>query len=218
MLAEASRILKELQRLRYWPKLFVLVGPSGVGKTSLCRLAVKTRGNLSYAISATTRAPRPGERDGQDYYFLSLEEFLAKKARGEFIETTRIYNSYYGLLRHELEGKLQKGQSVIMDLDIRGLIHLKAYYRAQAVGIFILPPSIKELHKRYLARREARDENPAVRLYALSAELGWLKQELSRPKPRVDYVLINKELGASVQNLIQLIKHEEQRIIGGGKV
>lgn len=218
MLAEARGLLARLQRYQIWPKLFILVGPSGVGKTSLCRMAIKTLGNLSYVISATTRARRPGEINGRDYYFLNEAEFLARKARGEFLETTKIYHSYYGILRDEIQRKLQRGKSLIMDLDIRGLVHLKRAYGRQAVGIFILPPSITELQRRYAHRTSAQDEDPQVRLGALQKELRWLERELSRAEPRVDYLLVNKVFKISVQSLIEIIKIEQQRIIGGNRL
>ncbi|MCS7258372.1 MAG: guanylate kinase [candidate division WOR-3 bacterium] len=215
MLSEETKLLKEILAKAKTPKIFILVGPSGVGKSTLCQLATKKIKNLSYVVSATTRPKRPYEQDGKDYYFMSETDFLAYKAKGEFLETTRIYNSYYGILKSEIHKKLQSKKNLIMDVDIQGLINIKKHYPRNSVGIFILPPSIKELQQRYKMRARAEQEDPAVRLKALAAELSWLKAELYKKNPKVDYILINSKLNESVSKLVAIIKTEQVRITGG---
>ncbi len=143
-------------------------GPSGSGKTTLCRRFSESDDRAVYAVSATTRAPREGERDGVDYYFLTREEFERGIAEGDFLEHAEVHGRFYGTLKREVLGHLDAGRDVLMDIDVQGA----ALVRASAdpaileslVDIFILLPSEEELVKRLRSRATETEAELAVRL------------------------------------------------------
>jgi guanylate kinase len=131
--------------------LFVLSGPSGVGKNTVLKEVLAKRTDLTYSISATTRPPRGQEIDGVNYYFLSEEQFLVERRNNGFLEWAEIYGHYYGTPRKQVLALLQKGQHVILDVDIQGAAQIRENY-ANAVLIFLYPPSIAELTRRLQGR------------------------------------------------------------------
>ena len=120
-------------------KMFIVVGPSGAGKSSLVEQAVSDFDQLYDIVTCTTRPPRVGEKEGVPYFFLTQEEFEARKEKGYFVEFARVHNHWYGTPRSEIEGAWARGFSVIMDVDIQGAEALKGDY-PHAVTLFILPP------------------------------------------------------------------------------
>jgi guanylate kinase len=211
MLNDKEELLLELKKRTTRPRIFVLVSPSGVGKTTLCQLAVRRLPSLWYSVSVTTRPKRPNEKDGTSYYFISEEEFLARRARGEFIETTKIYDAYYGTPKKPLVEALNAQRDVIMDLDIRGSINLKKFY-PYTVIIYVLPPSIKVLEERFRHRKPGQGESVEVRINSVKNELLWLKQEISRKGSRIDYLLINDRLSNALKTLISIIEAEKVKV------
>ena len=135
--------------------LYLVSGPSGSGKTTLCR-RLSTEGEASYAISCTTRKPRPGEENGKDYFFLSIPEFQEKISAGELLEHAEVHGNFYGTLLSEVLNKLAAGVDVVMDIDVQGaaLVRESSHPIIQQalVDIFIMPPNAEELRKRLTGR------------------------------------------------------------------
>lgn len=147
--------------------LYLVSGPSGSGKTTLCR-RLSDEGEANYAISCTTRPPRPGEEHGKDYFFLSIAEFKEKIAAGDFLEYAEVHNNFYGTLTSEVISKLEKGIDVVLDIDVQGAAQVRktsnSTVRDALVDIFIMPPSEKELHKRLSGRGTDSAEVIATRM------------------------------------------------------
>lgn len=132
-----------------WGKLIIFSAPSGAGKTTIVRHLLAKFPNLSFSISATTRPIRGSEVDGHDYYFISKEEFLHKVAKHEFAEFEEVYaGTYYGTLGKEIERIWSEGKQVIFDLDVQGGLRLKKKFGANALAIFVMPPSVEVLAER----------------------------------------------------------------------
>lgn len=149
--------------------LCVVSGPSGSGKTTLCRRFSESDRAAVYAVSATTRAPREGERDGIDYHFLERDEFEAGIARGDFLEYAEVHGRLYGTLKSEVLGHLEAGRDVLMDIDVQGAALVRAStdsaIREALVDIFILLPSTAEVVNRVRARGTETEKQLALRLF-----------------------------------------------------
>lgn len=147
--------------------LYLISGPSGSGKTTLCRRLAGEK-QAEYAISCTTRSPRPGEVHGSDYFFLSPDEFKAKIAAGEFLEFAEVHGNYYGTLLSEVLSKLQLGSDVVMDIDVQGAALVRDSKNPEIqqalVDLFIMPPTIEELRKRLTGRGTDSEEVIALRM------------------------------------------------------
>jgi len=125
--------------------IFILSAPSGAGKTTIYRAALKAIAGLEFSISLTTRAPREGEADGIDYSFVSEEEFKRRQSSGELAEWARVFESSYGTPRAPLDNAVATGRDILLDIDIQGARQIRAKYPHDAVGIFVLPPTFAEL-------------------------------------------------------------------------
>ena len=177
-------------------QLFVLSGPSGVGKSSLREQALQMLPGLEYSISHTTRPPRHGEMDGKDYHFVSLETFLSRKEAGAFVEWARVHGTYYGTSREHLDGHLNKHRDVLLEIDVQGARQVKRYY-PKACFIFVLPPDRETLEKRLLERGTEPGADIETRLENASRELleaSWY-----------DYLVINDDLEKAVESLAAII-------------
>ncbi len=154
--------------------LCVVSGPSGSGKTTVCQRAVEEEGCI-FSVSCTTRAPRKGEVHGQDYHFLSREEFLNRTMHGDFLEWAQVHGNFYGTLRSEVIAHLEAGQDVLLDIDVQGaqlVRHCEDPFIRQAfVDIFILPPDMTELRHRLSGRGTESDEQLRLRLYNALEEM-----------------------------------------------
>ncbi|MCB1206961.1 MAG: guanylate kinase [Verrucomicrobiae bacterium] len=154
--------------------LCVVSGPSGSGKTTLCRRFSERDDEAVYAVSATTRAPRDGERNGIDYHFLDRSEFEAGIARGDFLEYAEVHGRLYGTLKREVLGHLEAGRDVLMDIDVQGAALVRSStdpaIRAALVDIFILLPGESEIVNRVRARGTETEEQLAVRLQTAREE------------------------------------------------
>lgn len=134
-------------------KLVIVAGPSGSGKTTIVRHLLSVFPKLAFSISACSRAKRPNERNGEDYYFLTQEQFKEKIDKGEFIEWEEVYpGSYYGTLREEVERLWNSERHVIFDIDVKGALNLKSQFPDNSITIFILPPSVEALEQRLRER------------------------------------------------------------------
>lgn len=152
--------------------LFIVSGPSGSGKTTLCR-RVAAAGLASYSISCTTRPPRPGERDGEDYHFLSPEDFAARVAAGDFLEHATVHGNSYGTLKADIIELLRKGRSVVMDIDVQGAASIRACQdpiirRAYADVYIRISPA--ELEARLRGRQTDREDAIRLRLHNAAME------------------------------------------------
>jgi guanylate kinase len=175
--------------------LFVVSAPSGAGKTTLCNALRQTK-DFIYSVSCTTRGPRPGEIDGEDYYFLSKEEFARRVAAGEFLEHADVHGHSYGTLRSTVVQHLNKGVDVLLDIDIQGAAAIRACTDPQIIDaladVFIMPPSLDELHHRLLKRAtetagqieirltNAASEMKSWRLYRYSIISGSVEEDLQK--------------------------------------
>ncbi|HYV51456.1 MAG TPA: guanylate kinase [Dongiaceae bacterium] len=184
------------------PFLVVLSGPSGVGKTVLCRHLVEQDPSLVHSISATTRSPRGHERNGTDYYFWSEPEFRSAIQRGHFLEWAMVHGHLYGTPREPLEAELQRGRFPLLDVDVQGGRSVKAII-PDAVLILIAPPSAAALESRLRGRKT--DAEPVIqeRLAAASLELAeW---------ERYDFMVVNDALEAAVKQVATIIAAERLR-------
>lgn len=169
------------------PKLILFCGPSGSGKTTIVQHLLKTFPNLSFSVSATTRTKRNNEVDGEDYYFLTADEFKHKIQNDEFLEWEEVYtNGFYGTLRSEVARIASLGKVAIFDVDVEGGIHIKGRFGTNLLDVFVRPPAIEDLHKRLVARASETPESLERRILKAEHELTY--------SDRFSYVIINKEM------------------------
>ena len=180
-------------------KIIILTAPSGAGKTSITRyLLNKFPNDLAFSISAATRPSRGVEKNGVDYYFISEEEFTNKIQHEEFIEWEMVYEGkYYGTLKSELQRIWNENKTPLLDIDIKGAIHVQQQYPENTLTLFIEPPSIEELKKR-LASRGTDDED------SLNARVNKASYELSF-KHSFDHVIINTDLAKACAETEKLV-------------
>ncbi len=180
-------------------KIIILSAPSGTGKsTIIAELMKRPELNLEFSISATSRAPRSGERHGREYYFLTPEEFRLRVERGEFVEWEEVYaGTMYGTLRSEVERVVGSGRNLIMDIDVKGALNVKARFGEDAVAIFIVPPSLEVLEKRLRGRNTDSEESVRKRLEKAEYELSFA--------PRFDCTVVNDSLGDAVREVETII-------------
>ena len=184
-------------------KLFVLSGPSGVGKgTILTRLFVDFQ-DIEYSVSATTRQARAGEVQGENYYFMSEEEFFQLVENDQLIEWANVHNNYYGTPKEYVDKTLKKGQDIILEIDIQGAKQVRENY-PDAVFIFLLPPSLQELEQRLEQRGSEDKRNKKIRLRNAREEM--------QEKQKYDYVIINDRIEETVDQLRSIIIAESCRI------
>ncbi|MDR0894459.1 MAG: guanylate kinase [Prevotellaceae bacterium] len=180
-------------------KLIIFSAPSGAGKSTIVNYLLQQPAlNLAFSISATNRPPRGSEQNGIDYFFLSPEEFSRRIAVGDFLEYEEVYEGrYYGTMKSQVENLLANGQNVIFDVDVVGGCHIKQHYGAQALSVFILPPSVEELRRRLTDRATDSPEMIERRIAKAEYELSFA--------PRFDKIIINNELGKAKSEALQLI-------------
>jgi guanylate kinase len=168
--------------------LFVVSGPSGVGKSTLVKAALARVPDIGFSVSATTRAPREGERDGVDYHFVTPAGFADRVAAGEFLEHATVYDRRYGTLRAPTEAVLAEGRSILLDIDVQGSAQVRRAM-PEAVHVYILPPSWETLERRLVARGADGAEVIARRMA--------LAEEQLRAAPGYDYQVVNDDLDAA---------------------
>lgn len=153
-------------------KLVIFSAPSGAGKTTIVHHLLSKKFGLEFSVSATTRKQRPGEVNGVDYYFLSVDDFKEKIKKKEFVEWEEVYtDNFYGTLRSEVERIWNKGNDVIFDVDVEGGINLKLAYQEKALAIFVMPPSLDSLKKRLESRETETPESVERRMKKAPSEI-----------------------------------------------
>ena len=184
--------------------LIVISGPSGVGKSTLVNRVRQELPDLQLSISCTTRSPRPGEMHGREYYFLTPEEFEAKVQAGEFLEYAGIFSRRYGTLKSEVLSRLEKGEQVLLDIDVQGAKQIRAAAEkspelARSVRfVLIAPPSLETLEQRLRGRGSETEEQLQLRLGAAKAELSNYKI--------YDYIVVNDDLERAAGELTAVLR------------
>ncbi len=178
-------------------ELFIISAPSGVGKSTLIAELLPVCPRLRFSVSSTTRAPRPGEIDAKDYHFLSVEDFVQGINSGRFLEWARVHGHFYGTDRHIVEGWLDKGQDVLLDIDVQGTKLVRCAHPG-ARTIFVLPPSMEVLEKRLRGRATEGPEQLAIRIAAASREI--------LEAPWYDYLVVNDNLAEAVEDLKAIVR------------
>jgi len=172
--------------------LFIISAPSGTGKTTLCKQLATNLPGLWHSISYTTRKPRPGEKHGQDYYFIGEQTFREMVARNEFVEWAHVYGHLYGTPWKSLTEKIDQGIDVLLEIDVQGALQVKKRFE-DSVSIFILPPSMTVLRARLQARASDTQEEIQRRLHKVKEEV-WSYREYA-------YIVRNEDLGRSLHDL-----------------
>lgn len=179
--------------------LFIISGPSGVGKGSIRELVMKDSSlNLTYSVSLTTREKRPHEVDGKDYYFVSEEEFYKNIEKGNFLEYNLFVGHSYGTPKDKVEEQLDKGKNVLLEIDVNGAKQVMSTFKGKLVTIFILPPSLEELEKRIRSRSTENESDIEKRLARAKNEIA-LQSEY-------DYRVVNQDLKIASEQICQIIK------------
>lgn len=159
---------------KFFHKCVIITAPSGAGKTSITRYLMNVFPELAFSVSATTREPRAKEKDKEDYYFISVEEFKEKIQKKEFIEWEMVYEGkYYGTLKQEMERLWALDKLPVLDIDVQGAIHVQQQYPSTTISIFIQPPSIEELKKRLEGRGSETAKSLEARVNKASYELSF---------------------------------------------
>ena len=180
-------------------KVFIFSAPSGAGKTTIVRSALKKFPQLVFSISATTREKRGVEKDGVDYFFISEEEFKKKIEQNEFVEWETFYGYYYGTLKSFINSRIENGKPVVLEVDVKGALKIKKEY-PDAVAIFIKPPSIEELKRRLRDRKTESDKDLQKRIERAEMEMGYQKY--------FDYVIVNDDLERAKKEVYEIINKE----------
>jgi guanylate kinase len=184
--------------------LIVVSAGSGAGKSTLCRLLLRQRKDLRFSISVTTRLPRPGEKEGRDYFFITEAAFKAMRTRHELVEWAEVHGQFYGTPRPFLERMLHSGYNVLLDIDVQGALAVKRLYR-DAVLIFITAPSFNEMERRLRARSSETERDIQRRLADARRELKFL--------PRYDYHVVNDRVPNAVRRLEAIVEAQTMRIL-----
>ena len=180
--------------------LIIISSPSGGGKTTVKNRLLELMPEMYYSVSCTTRNPRAGETDGKDYCFISEEEFLKKKEKGEFLEFAKVYDSYYyGTLEGQIDENLKKGKDVLLDIDTQGAIQVSE--KKECILIFILPPSLEILKSRLFNRKTDSENEIWKRLKEAEKELKLVHH--------YDYAVLNDNIEQTVEKIKAIITAEK---------
>lgn len=177
--------------------LYIVAAPSGAGKTTLVRLLLGSDSGMGISISMTTRAPRTGEKDGREYHFVDVQDFLGRVSRGEFLEWAKVHGNYYGTSKPWIESEMTAGRDVVLEIDWQGAQQVRRAFPA-AISVFILPPSLKALNDRLSGRGTDSAETISRRIASAREEM--------RHVDEFDYVIINDDLQQAHDNLLSVIR------------
>ena len=176
--------------------LFMVVAPSGAGKSTLVNALLARDRGISLSVSYTTRPPRPGDQNGREYRFVSVEEFKARRARGEFLESAEVHGNFYATSRVWIEERVQAGGDVLLEIDWQGARQVKTVF-PESIGVFILPPSIEALAERLRKRGQDSESVITRRLLAAGSEIAHA--------PEADYVIINEDFDLALRQLTAIV-------------
>jgi len=180
--------------------LLVLSSPSGTGKSTLSRLVLEKDDNITLSVSMTTRPPRPGERDGVDYHFVTQAEFDDHVAKDGFLEHAKVFDNHYGTLAATVDQAIEEGRDVLLDIDWQGTQQLSQEVAKNLVRVFLLPPNKAELERRLKSRAQDSDEVVAKRMAKANHEIShWAEY---------DYIIINDNLEKAEQQLLSILQAE----------
>lgn len=176
--------------------IFLVVAPSGAGKSTLVNALLDRDSEIMLSVSYTTRPPRPGEQDGREYHFVSVDDFRARRARGEFLESAEVHGNYYATSRVWIDERIRAGHDVLLEIDWQGARQVKRHF-PHAVGVFILPPSIDALEARLKKRGQDSPQVISRRLLAAGAEMAHAHE--------LDYVIINEDFTVALSQLTAVV-------------
>ncbi len=183
--------------------LFVITGPSGVGKGTLIKSLMTKMDNLFYSISATTRQPRPGEVDGKDYYFIKNDQFEEWIIKNQFLEYAKYVGNYYGTPLKPVLEQIENGLDVILEIEVQGALQVKKNYPG-AIMIFVLPPSMEDLRNRLLHRSTETEKVIDDRIQRAKQEIKLIES--------FDYIVINEDVDKAVEELMSVIQTQKYTI------
>lgn len=183
--------------------LLVVSGPSGCGKGTICKKLFKRNDELIFSVSATTRKPRVGEKDGVNYYFIDKEKFQDMVENNEFLEYAHVHNNYYGTPKRFVLDEIEKGEVVVLEIDVQGALQVKEAY-PEAVFIFLLPPSMNELKNRIVKRGTETEKDIGIRLNNASEELNFVDE--------YDYFVVNDIVIDAVEKIESIITAEKLKV------
>ncbi|QDX82381.1 guanylate kinase [Denitratisoma sp. DHT3] len=183
--------------------LFIVAAPSGAGKTTLVGMLLERDPQVRLSISHTTRPPRPGEQDGVQYHFVDVPTFQAMRERGDFVEWAEVHGNFYGTSRPWLAQRMAAGEDVLLEIDWQGAQQVRKQF-PDAVGIFVLPPSVEELERRLRGRGQDGDDVIARRVAAALGEM--------RHVGEFDFVIINADLRVALEDLLAAVRSTRLRL------
>jgi guanylate kinase len=189
--------------------MLALSSPSGAGKTTLSRLLLEADPMITMSVSATTRRPRPGEIEGHDYYFVSTQDFGLMRNRGEFLESAKVFDNYYGTPKAPVERALAQGRDVLFDIDWQGTQQIDEVAHEDLVKVFVLPPSAQDLERRLKTRAQDSAEVVASRMAKASDEISHYQE--------YDYIIINDDIDQAfieLRSILQAERLRRRRLIG----
>jgi guanylate kinase len=180
-------------------KILIITAPSGAGKTSITRYLMQQFPQLAFSVSAATREPRANEQNGVHYHFMSVADFQTKISNDEFVEWEMVYEGkYYGTLKSEMNRIWNNHQTPVLDVDVKGAIHVQRLYPQQSLSIFIEPPSLDALKQRLINRKTETEESLAARINKASYELSF--------KHSFDVVIVNDNLQTACAETETVVK------------
>lgn len=184
--------------------LLILSSPSGAGKSTLTKMLMAWDDTMRFSVSATTRAPRPGESDGREYYFRSRADFEAMVAAGEMLEHAEVFGNFYGTPKGPVEAAMKDGRDTVFDIDWQGGQQIRnSALGRDVVSVFVLPPSIAELERRLRGRAQDSDEVIAGRMAKSQSEIShWAEY---------DYVIVNNDIDMAFNDLLTILQAERMR-------
>ncbi|SCH13596.1 MULTISPECIES: guanylate kinase [unclassified Romboutsia] len=183
--------------------LLVVSGPSGAGKGTICKAILDQNDQIKLSVSATTRKPRNGEVHGVNYFFIEKEEFTSMVEKGEFLEYAQIYDNFYGTPKAAIIETLEKGQDVILEIEMQGARQVKEVY-PEGIFVFVLPPSLKELKNRIVGRGTESVEEIEKRFSCAFEEIKQIDD--------YDYFIVNQDVEKSVKELEAIISSEKNKV------
>ncbi|WP_293932197.1 guanylate kinase [Iodobacter sp.] len=183
--------------------LFVVTAPSGAGKTTLVAALLAADQNVQLSVSFTTRAPRPGEVDGKDYHFVAREVFEQMILNGDFLEHAEVYGNYYGTSQTWINKAIDTGRDILLEIDWQGAAQVRRLF-PDAVGLFVLPPSVEVLEQRLKNRGKDSDE-------VIERRMAVAKEEISHVE-EFDYVIVNEHIDEAVRDIVSAVRAERLKL------